>query len=74
MHQTDSIGHAKNMPIDRQARNAERVAKDDVRRFASHPGKFDQRFHVARNLASMRGDERARHPGKTARLGAKKAR
>ena len=45
VHEAEAIGHAQYVTVHRQARNAERVAEDHIRRLAAHSGELDQRIH-----------------------------
>ena len=49
------------MAIDRQPRNAERMAEDDVRGFAAHARQLDEGVHAGGHLAAVRVHECPRH-------------
>ena len=69
----DAVRHAQHVPVDRQARDAERVAEHDVRRLAADARQLDERVHVGRHLAAVVLDERLRHADERLRLGAEEA-
>src|SRR5690606_34187822 len=46
----DTVGHAKDVPIDRQPGYAERMAEHDIGCLASYAGQRGERIHVRRHL------------------------
>lgn len=59
----DPVRDPQHVAIDRQTRNAERVAENDVGRLPPDAGQFDQGVHPRRDFARVALDERAGHPG-----------
>ena len=57
----DAVGDAQHVPIDRAARDAERVAEHDVRGLSPHARQRDERVHRRRHLAAVMLDQRPRH-------------
>lgn len=58
----DAIRHSKDVAVDWQPRNAQRMTEHDVCRLPSHARKRGQGVHFGRNLTAVIGDERPRHP------------
>src|SRR5205823_721557 len=58
----DAVRDTQHVTVDRKARNAERVAENDVCRLSADTRKLDETVHVARDLATMLGHELPRHP------------
>ena len=66
----DAVRHAQHVPIDRQARHAERVPEHDVRRLAADAGQLEQGGHVGRHLAADAADQGLGHADERLRFGA----
>src|SRR6266540_1437954 len=61
VRESQPVGDAKHVAIDRKTRNAERVTENHVCGLAANSRQFRQRFHARRDLGTVVIDEGARH-------------
>src|SRR5262249_17905877 len=66
--QAEALRNAEDVSVDREGRNAKRVAQHDVGGLAPHPWKRGQLFQRLRDLSPMPFDERPAHADHRASL------